>query len=265
MVFVKAKIMLLFLCRSNPLSTKLGFCVWFLYLMIKSTRLCPVSTVATGLPMCFGCVPIVAYAFALCWFDLSVLPDGTIGPECCYQSHQLHLLLRIPWQDRVDSLSSLEGLPWCSQACHLALKILPQCTCNLAVHALQSRVDLNYNKTCCQHILDMCISLSMTVCIASEMQFNALQNCIPNLMQHLYVPGILPSSVSQYVLGNVYLRSKLSRKHVYLLPFSRNDMRNNDCSIDAAYSINIKIWFGPFLTGQQLQKGSLSWRTHTLG
>ncbi len=61
----------------------------------------------------------------------------------------------------------------------------------------------------------------MTVKLASEMHFNALRSltqplldCILYLTQHPYDPGTLPGSADQCILGNVYLRSNLSRKAV---------------------------------------------------
>ncbi len=39
-----------------------------------------------------------------------------------------------------------------------------------------------------------------------------LLDCILYLMQYPYDPGTLPSSANQSILGNVYLRSNLSRK-----------------------------------------------------
>jgi len=59
----------------------------------------------------------------------------------------------------------------------------------------------------------------MTVNIASEMHSNAsrsltqpLLDCMLYLTHYLYDPGTLPSSANQCILGNVYLRSNLSRK-----------------------------------------------------
>ena len=61
------------------------------------------------------------------------------------------------------------------------------------------------------------VLLTMTVNIASD--FNAsrsltqpLLDCMLYLTQYLYDPGTLPSSANQCILGNVYLRSNLSRE-----------------------------------------------------
>jgi len=39
-----------------------------------------------------------------------------------------------------------------------------------------------------------------------------LLDCMLYLTQYLYDPGTLPSSANQCILGNVYLRSNLSRE-----------------------------------------------------
>ncbi len=67
----------------------------------------------------------------------------------------------------------------------------------------------------------------MTVNIASEMHSNAsrsltqpLLDCMLYLTQYLYDPGNLPSSANKCILGNVYLRSNLSRNIATALSLS---------------------------------------------
>ena len=58
----------------------------------------------------------------------------------------------------------------------------------------------------------------MTVTIVSEMHFNALRSLTQPCMtaycfyHNTYDPGISPGSANQYILGDMYLRSSLSRK-----------------------------------------------------
>jgi len=56
--------------------------------------------------------------------------------------------------------------------------------------------------------------------IVSEMHFNALRSLTQPCMtacciyHNTYDPGISPGSANQCILGDVYLRSNLSREHV---------------------------------------------------
>jgi len=47
---------------------------------------------------------------------------------------------------------------------------------------------------------------------ASRSLTHSLLDCMLYPTQYLYDPGTLPSSANQCILGNVYLRSNLSRK-----------------------------------------------------